>query len=169
MAGFSKKTLPSITPFLWFDGQAEEAARFYVSIFPSGKLIETRHYGEAGPRPAGSVMTVTFELLGQHFIALNGGPQFQFNPAVSFFVECATQAEVDHLWEKLLEGGKPVQCGWLTDKYGLAWQIVPEALGRMLQDEDKARANRVMTAMMGMVKLDIAELERAFHDNKAAA
>ncbi|HEY1723550.1 MAG TPA: VOC family protein [Magnetospirillaceae bacterium] len=163
MAGFRNSDSPSITPFLWFDDQAEEAARFYVSIFPAGKLIETRYYGEAAPRPAGSVMTVTFELFGQTFIALNGGSQFQFNPAVSFFVEIETQAEVDHLWDSLLAGGKPMACGWLTDKYSLSWQIVPATLGRMLQDKDKTRANRAMQAMMGMVKLDIAALERAYN------
>ena len=169
MTGFRKDRLPSITPFLWFDGQAEEAARFYASIFPTGKVIETLYYGEAGPGDAGSVMAVTFELLGQRFIALNGGAQFQFNPAISFFIECDTQAEIDHLWNSLRDGGKPMQCGWLTDKFGVCWQVVPRMLLPMHRDTDTARASRVMRAMMGMVKLDIAELERAYHGDKAAA
>ena len=161
--------MSSITPFLWFDGKAEEAARFYASIFPSARILETRHYGEAGPGPEGSVMAVTLELLGQRFIALNGGPQFQFSPAVSFFVECDTEAELDDLWGRLLEGGKPIQCGWLTDRYGLTWQIVPKRLGAMLQDPDAARAARVMRTMMSMVKLDVAELERAYAGARSAA
>jgi predicted 3-demethylubiquinone-9 3-methyltransferase (glyoxalase superfamily) len=161
--------MQSVAPFLWFDNQAEEAVRFYLSIFPSGKLIETTYYGDAGPRPKGSVMTVTFELLGQHFIALNGGSHFQFNPAVSFFIECDTQAEVDDLWDKLGDGGQPIQCGWITDKYGLTWQVVPRALLRMIQDKDAAKADRAMTAMMGMVKLDLAALERAWRGDQDAA
>jgi predicted 3-demethylubiquinone-9 3-methyltransferase (glyoxalase superfamily) len=151
-----------ITPFLWFDGQAEEAARFYASMFERSKVKEVTRYNAAGPGPEGSVMTVVFELEGLEFCALNGGPQFKFTPAISLVVHCETQAEVDRLWAKLSEGGAPVQCGWITDRFGLSWQIVPNALGRMLQDPDPARAKRVMAAMLGMVKLDIAGLERAY-------
>ena len=155
-----------ITPFLWFDDQAEEAARFYVSIFKNSKIGSvTRYEGEAAQvsgRPAGSVMTVAFQLDGQEFIALNGGPQYTFSPAISFMVNCKTQEEVDELWEKLSAGGEQVQCGWLTDKYGVSWQITPTVLMEMLQDKDPERAQRVMHAMLQMKKLDIAALQRAY-------
>jgi predicted 3-demethylubiquinone-9 3-methyltransferase (glyoxalase superfamily) len=152
-----------ITPFLTFDGKADEATKFYTSIFPSAKVIETYRYGDAGPGPKGEVMMTCFELLGQRFFALNG-PSSQPSFAMSLFVECETQAEVDTLWDKLTaDGGKPIQCGWLTDKYGITWQIVPKILPALIQDKDPAKATRVMKAMMGMVKLDIAELQRAYN------
>jgi predicted 3-demethylubiquinone-9 3-methyltransferase (glyoxalase superfamily) len=154
--------MQKITPFLWFDDKADEAARFYTSIFKNSTIGEVRRYGDAGPRPKGSVMSVSFNLDGQEFIALNGGPHFTFTPAVSMFVNCETQQEVDELWEKLCEGGEPVRCGWLKDRYGLSWQIVPSALGRMLQDEDAARSRRVMEAMMKMIKLDVSALRHAY-------
>lgn len=154
--------MQKITPFLWFDGKAEEAMNFYVSVFESGKIGSVTRYGDAGPGPKGTVMTATFELEGQEFIALNGGPEFKFTPAISFVVNCGTQAEVDRLWEKLSAGGAIQQCGWLTDRYGLSWQIVPTVLGRLLQDPDPAKANRVMKAMLQMVKLDIARLQQAY-------
>ena len=155
--------MQKITPCLWFDGKAEEAMKFYLSIFKNGKVTNVMHYGEAGPGPKGSVLAVTFELEGQEFMGLNGGSGYHFTPAISMFVKCKTQAEVDHYWEKLLAGGgKPVQCGWLTDKYGVSWQIVPAALGDMLQDKDAVKAQRAMQAMMKMVKLDIAVLEKAY-------
>ena len=151
-----------ITPFLWFNGNAEEAMNFYVSIFKNSKVGRVSRYGEAGPGPKGSVMSCTFTLNGQEFFALNGGPQYQFTPAISFFVDCETQKEVDELWEKLSAGGSKDRCGWLRDKFGLSWQIIPSALGRMLNDKDPARANRVMNAMLQMQKIDIAGLQRAY-------
>jgi predicted 3-demethylubiquinone-9 3-methyltransferase (glyoxalase superfamily) len=154
--------MQKITPFLWFDGKAEEAMHFYTSIFPDSKTTALTRYGEAGPGPKGSVMTTAFELCGQEFIALNGGPHYQFTPAISFVVSCRTQEEIDHYWSKLVAGGKALQCGWLTDKYGVSWQIVPAAMGEMLQDKDAAKSRRVMAAMMPMVKLDLAELQRAY-------
>jgi predicted 3-demethylubiquinone-9 3-methyltransferase (glyoxalase superfamily) len=155
--------MQKISTCLWFDGKAEEAMTFYLSIFKNGKVVNVMHYGEAGPGPKGSVLAVTFELEGQEIIGLNGGPHFQFTPAISMFVKCQTQAEVDHYWEKLLAGGgKPQQCGWLTDKFGVSWQIVPTALGDMLRDKDAAKAQRAMQAMLQMVKLDIATLKKAF-------
>jgi predicted 3-demethylubiquinone-9 3-methyltransferase (glyoxalase superfamily) len=154
--------MQKITPCLWFDGQAEEAARFYISIFPNSKINKVTHYGEGAPRPKGSVLTVLFELDGQEFLALNGGPEFQFTEAVSFIVNCETQQEVDRMWEKLSKGGKEVQCGWLTDRYGLSWQIVPTAVGKMLADPDPRRVERVFRAIMGMKKLDIKGLEEAY-------
>ena len=153
--------MPQITPFLWFNDNAEEAVNFYVSIFKDAKILEVARYGEAGPGPKGSVMTMKFRLNGLEFAALNGGPHFTFTPAISFVVNCENQAEVDHHWDKLLEGGKPMQCGWLTDKYGLSWQITPTILPKLLQDKDPAKAKRVMEAMMKMVKLDIPTLEAA--------
>jgi predicted 3-demethylubiquinone-9 3-methyltransferase (glyoxalase superfamily) len=153
--------MQQITPFLWFNDNAEEAVNHYLSIFKDGKILHVARYGEAGPGPKGSVMIMKFQLNGLEFTALNGGPVYTFNPAVSFVVNCETQAEVDHHWDKLVEGGKPIQCGWLVDKYGLSWQIVPTALPRLLQDPDPAKANRVMQAMMKMIKLDIAALENA--------
>jgi predicted 3-demethylubiquinone-9 3-methyltransferase (glyoxalase superfamily) len=150
--------MQKITPFLWFDGTAEEAMKFYVSIFRNAKVVNV------SPGPNGKVMSATFELDGQRFNALNGGPMYQFTPAVSFFVSCETQEEVDHHWDSLLAGGKPLQCGWLTDKFGVTWQIVPTILGKYLGDQDRAKAGRVMKAMMQMVKLDIAGLERAYEE-----
>ncbi len=154
-----------ITPFLWFDGQAEEAAGFYTSIFRDSKIKHVSRYGEGAPLPAGTVMTVSFVLFGQEFVALNGGPQFKFTPAVSFLVRCESQEEVDHYWDRLLDGGQAMACGWLTDKYGLAWQIVPAVFLDFIQDKDQAKVNRVMQAMMQMVKFDIAAL-RAAYDGK---
>ncbi|SRR5258708_23118585 len=156
--------MQKITPFLWFDGKAEEAMNFYTSIFKNSKLLNIMRYGEAGPGPKGSVMSATFELDGQEFIALNGGPQFTFSPAISFFIHCKTQEEIDELWEKLLEGGKSHGCGWIQDKYGVSWQVVPDALGELLQDKDTAKSKRVMEAMLKMDKLDIKTLEEA-HDS----
>ncbi len=150
-----------ITPFLWFDNEAEEAARFYTSIFKNSKIGKTSRYGEGAPRPKGSVMTVEFELDGQKFIALNGGPIYKFSEAVSFVVSCETQVEIDEFWSKLSAGGQEIQCGWLKDQFGLTWQIVPSALGRLLEQKDPVRSQRVMAAMMQMVKLDIAKLEAA--------
>jgi predicted 3-demethylubiquinone-9 3-methyltransferase (glyoxalase superfamily) len=150
-----------ITPFLWFDGDAEEAARFYTSIFKNSKIGEITRYGEAGPGRMGSVMSVVFQLEGQDFFALNGGPQFTFSPAISFLVNCKTQDEVDELWKKLSEGGQKQQCGWLKDKFGVSWQIVPSVLSEMLNDRDATKAQRTMKAMMQMKKLDIAGLKRA--------
>lgn len=153
--------MQKISPFLWFDTQAEEAANFYVSIFKNAKITKIARCGEAGPGPQGSVMTVGFELEGQSFTALNGGPLFKFNEAISFVVDCGTQEEVDHYWDKLLAGGQAQQCGWLKDRYGLSWQIVPRILIELMSGPDPAAAQRVMQAMLGMVKLDIAGLKRA--------
>ena len=151
-----------ITPFLWFDGKAEEAMNFYVSIFKNSKVVQLTRYGDAGPGPKGTVMSAIFQLEGQEFYALNGGPQFKFSPAISLFVNCETQQEVDELWDKLSAGGATNRCGWLDDKFGLTWQIIPTTLGRLLQDKDAAKANRVMKAMMQMDKTDIARLEQAY-------
>ena len=153
--------MQKITPFLWFDASAEEAVNFYVSIFPDSRVVSMSRYGEGGPGPKGQVMSATFELAGQRFMALNGGPRFTFTEAISLFVNVETQAELDDLWSKLLEGGQPQHCGWLKDKFGLSWQIVPSILGAMLQDKDPVRSKRVMQALLRMVKLDIAELKRA--------
>jgi len=153
--------MQKITPFLWFDNQAEEAMNFYTSIFKNSKVGRVSRYGDAGPGPKGAVMSATFQLEGQEFMALNGGPLFQFTAAVSFFVNCETQEEVDHFWEKLSAGGKQEQCGWLKDKFGLSWQIVPSILGKLLGDKDPAKASRVMQAMLQMIKLDIAALKKA--------
>jgi predicted 3-demethylubiquinone-9 3-methyltransferase (glyoxalase superfamily) len=150
-----------ITPFLWFDGQAEEAANFYVSIFKNSKILNLAHYGEAGPGPKGSVMLATFQIEGQKFMALNGGPHYTFSPAISFYVDCETQAEVDELWEKLTAGGSDVQCGWLRDKFGVSWQIIPKTLIELMQDKDPVKSQRVFKAMLGMIKIDIAGLKRA--------
>jgi predicted 3-demethylubiquinone-9 3-methyltransferase (glyoxalase superfamily) len=154
--------MQKITPFLWFDGKAEEAMTFYTSVFKNAQVISISRYGDAGPAPKGTVITATFELEGQRFIALNGGPHYTFSPAISFFVNCETQEEVDELWDKLVEGGEPQRCGWLKDKYGLSWQIVPTALGVMLQDKDPGKSSRVMKAMLQMVKLDISALQQAY-------
>lgn len=154
--------MQKITPCLWFDGKAEEAMNFYTSIFKNSKKGNITHYGEVGPGPAGSVMSVTFQLDGQEFIALNGGPQFTFTPAVSLFVNCETQEEIDELWEKLSEGGEKLHCGWLTDKFGVSWQIIPSALGEMLQDRSVEKSQRVMQAMLQMDKIDIQKLKHAY-------
>lgn len=151
-----------ITPFLWFDGQAEEAVKFYTSIFKNSKISAVTHYGEAGPGAKGTAMTVVFKLDGQEFIALNGGPEFKFTEAISFVVNCETQKEIDEFWQKLSDGEKEVQCGWLKDKYGLSWQIVPTELGTMMQDKDPEKTNRVMNAILHMVKIDIKRLQQAY-------
>ncbi|MCI0565483.1 MAG: VOC family protein [Nitrososphaera sp.] len=161
-----KTIIQKITPFLWFDDNAEAAAKFYTSIFKNSRIIEVARYGDAGAevsgRQKGTVMTVTFELEGQRFMALNGGPVFKISPAISFFVSCETQQEVDDFWEKLSEGGEIVQCGWLKDKYGVSWQIVPTVLGEMLHDKDAKKSERVMEAMLQMKKLDIQGLKKAY-------
>ena len=154
--------MQKITPFLWFDGKAEEAMNFYISIFKNSKIVSVSRYGEGGPGPKGTVMTGTFQLEGQQFMALNGGPHFTFSPAISFFVNCETQHEVDELWEKLADGGEEQRCGWLKDKYGVSWQIVPSVLGKLLQDKDAKKSKRVMKAMLGMNKLDIEDLKKAY-------
>jgi predicted 3-demethylubiquinone-9 3-methyltransferase (glyoxalase superfamily) len=154
--------MKKITPFLWFDNKAEEAAKFYVSIFTNSKINSIARYGEAGPGPKGSVMIVTFNLNGQEFIGLNGGPQFKFTEAISFVVNCETQNEVDGLWDKLSEGGEKGQCGWLKDKYGLSWQIVPTVLGELMQSKDVGKSKKVMEAMLKMSKLDIEALKKAY-------
>ena len=154
--------MQKIVPFLWFDGKAEEAMNFYVSVFKRSKVVRVSRYGDAGPGPKGSVMSCTFQLEGQDFYALNGGPQFKFTPAISLFVNCETQQEVDELWEKLSAGGRADQCGWLQDKYGLSWQIIPTALGRMLNDNDAKKANAAMRAMLQMKKIDIQGLQQAY-------
>jgi predicted 3-demethylubiquinone-9 3-methyltransferase (glyoxalase superfamily) len=151
-----------IVPSLWFDTQAEEAAKFYVSIFKDSKIKDVARYGSAGPRPEGTVMTVDFQLAGQDFNAINGGPEFKFTEATSLLVNCKTQAEVDELWQKLGAGGEPGPCGWLKDKYGLSWQIVPVALGEMLSDPDPVKSQRVMAAMLQMSKIDVAQLRAAY-------
>jgi predicted 3-demethylubiquinone-9 3-methyltransferase (glyoxalase superfamily) len=153
--------MQKISPFLWFDGNAEEAANFYVSIFKDSTILKIARYGEAGPGPAGSVMVVNFQIEGQDFIALNGGPLFKFTEAISFVINCRTQEEVDHYWNKLTAGGQESQCGWLKDKYGLSWQVTPTILGELLADKDQKKAQRVMQAMLQMKKIDIAELKRA--------
>jgi predicted 3-demethylubiquinone-9 3-methyltransferase (glyoxalase superfamily) len=154
--------MQKITPFLWFDANAEEAVAFYTSIFPNSSVQQIERYGKDNSGPEGTVMLIAFTLNGQAFNALNGGPVYQFNPAISFLVSCEDQAEVDHYWEHLTEGGQEVQCGWLTDKYGVSWQIVPKALDEMLADPDPRKAYRAMQAMLKMVKLDIAGLKKAF-------
>jgi predicted 3-demethylubiquinone-9 3-methyltransferase (glyoxalase superfamily) len=153
--------MQKITPFLWFDNNAEEAMNFYTSVFRNSKVGEIRRCGDAGAGPKGSVLTATFQLEGQEFMALNGGPHFAFTPAISFFVNCETQQELDELWGKLLAGGAAMQCGWLKDKFGLSWQIIPKALGEMLGDKDAKKSQRVMSAMMKMVKIDVEGLKRA--------
>ena len=154
--------MQKISPFLWFDGKAEEAAEFYISVFPNSKIGDILRNGPDGPGPQGSVLTVAFELDGQKFTALNGGPHYKFSPATSFVVNCETQDEVDYYWEKLSAGGKTMQCGWLDDKYGVTWQVVPSVLVKMLQDKDAEKARRVLQTMMQMVKLDIKPLQQAY-------
>lgn len=154
--------MQQITPFLWFDNQAEEAANFYVSIFKNSKILDVQRYGEAGPGPKGTVMVMSFELNGQKFTALNGGPVFKFNESVSFVIDCKDQAEVDHFWNKLTsDGGQESMCGWLKDKWGLSWQVVPKALIEALSDKDPKRAQRAMQAMMQMKKIDIQKIKDA--------
>ena len=159
--------MQKITPFLWFNDNAGEAVEFYTSIFKKSKVLKVARYGKGGAqasgRPPGSVMTIEFEIEGQRFIALNGGPVFKFNEAVSFVVNCKTQREIDYYWKKLTAGGQEVQCGWLKDKYGVSWQIVPTILGRLMRGKDSAKSERVMAAVLRMVKLDIKTLERAYH------
>jgi len=151
-----------ITPFLWFDDNAEEATNFYTSIFKNSKILSIKRYGDAGPGPKGSVMTASFELDGQEFVALNGGPRFKFTEAISFVVKCETQDDVDYYWDKLLEGGQPQACGWLKDKFGLSWQIVPNAFFKLVGDSDPEKVSRVMQAMLGMIKFDVAKLQEAY-------
>jgi predicted 3-demethylubiquinone-9 3-methyltransferase (glyoxalase superfamily) len=154
--------MQKITPFLWFNDQAEEAMHFYVSIFKNSKVGHVTRCGEAGPGPKGAVMSATFQLEGQDFMALNGGPHFSFTPAISMFVNCETQAEVDELWEKLSAGGSKERCGWLKDKYGLSWQIIPSALGKLMGDKNPAKAKSVMNAMLQMNRMDIKTLQQAY-------
>ena len=161
-----RKTMQKIAPFLWFDNQAEDAVKFYVSIFRNSKIGSITRYEEeaakASGRPKGSVMTVAFELAGQEFVALNGGPLFKFSEAISFVVNCETQEEVDHFWEKLSAGGQEVQCGWLKDRFGVSWQVVPTVLGEMLQDKDREKSKRVMAAMLKMKRINIEALKKAY-------
>jgi predicted 3-demethylubiquinone-9 3-methyltransferase (glyoxalase superfamily) len=154
-------SMQKITPCLWFDTEGEEAAEFYTSIFPSSRIVEVTRYGSAGPRAEGSVMTVSFELDGQRFIALNGGPDFTFNEAISLEVDCDSQDEVDSYWNALTEGGEEGPCGWLKDRYGVSWQIVPKVLTQLISDPDQEKGQRVMAAMLQMRKIEIAELEKA--------
>jgi len=155
--------MQKITPFLWFDGNAEDAILFYATVFKDAKVLNTSRYGELGPGPAGSLMTGTIELSGQEFMVLNGGPQFKFTEAISFFLRCETQQEIDEYWEKLSAGGEQLPCGWLKDKFGLCWQIVPAVLEKMLNDKDPRRSQRVMHAMLKMRKLDIETLKQAYN------
>jgi predicted 3-demethylubiquinone-9 3-methyltransferase (glyoxalase superfamily) len=161
-----KRISKKFTPHLWFEDNAEEAAKFYTSIFKNSRVIDITHYGESAAevsgRPKGTVMTVTFELEGQQFIALNGGPIFKFSPAISFLVSCETQQEIDDLWEKLSEGGEQEQCGWLKDKFGVSWQIVPSILGKMIHHKDVNKSERVIKAFLQMKKLDIQNLQKAY-------
>jgi len=161
--------MPKITTFLTFSSRAEEAVDFYTSVFPDSRIVNSTRYGDAGPLPAGTFMSAQFELLGQKFIALNGGESFTFAQGISLFVSCDTQDEIDELWEKLSEGGEQGPCGWLTDKFGVSWQVVPRQLGEMLQDEDPAKAQRVMNAMLQMRKIDIDELQGAYDGEPAPA
>ena len=156
------KITQKITPFLWFDNKAEEAANFYVSIFKNSKIVNIARYGEAGPGPKGTVMVIEFQLEGQEFAALNDGPPFKFTEAISFVVNCETQEEVDEYWKKLSAGGEESRCGWLKDKFGLSWQVVPRVLNEMLQDKDPEKSQRVMKAMLQMDKIDIAALQKAY-------
>lgn len=153
--------MQEIIPFLWFDQQAEEAANFYISVFKNSRIVNIARCGDAGPGPKGAAMTVTFELADQRFIALNGGPQFKFSEAISLLINCETQQEVDDLWEKLSAGGEKSRCGWLKDKFGLSWQVIPTALGELLQDKDPKKSQRVMQAMLQITKIDIAGLQQA--------
>ena len=155
--------MQKITPFLWFNDNAEEAVKFYVSIFPNSRIVNESRYGDVGPGPKGQIMTMTFELAGQRFMALNGGPQFRFTEAISLLVNVESQAELDQIWNKLLQGGgQPSQCGWLKDRFGLSWQVVPAKLGQMMTDKDPEKSKRVMEALLQMQKLDIPALEEAY-------
>lgn len=154
--------MQKITPFLWFDNNLEEAINFYVSIFKNSKIVHIARHGDGGPSTQGTVTTATFQLEGQEFFALNGGPHFTFSPAISFFVDCKSQEEVDELWQKLSEGGEPQRCGWLKDKFGLSWQIIPSVLGELMGDKDAVKAQRVMQAMLQMDKIEIATLKQAY-------
>ena len=154
--------MQKITPYLWFDDQAEEAVHFYTSVFNNSQITGITRYGDGGQKPEGSIMTVSFQLEGQDFVALNGGPQFSFSPAISLFVNCENQAEVDRLWQQLTEGGEEEQCGWLKDKYGVSWQIIPTELIELLNSPDAEKSQRAMQAMLKMVKIDIAEIRRAY-------
>jgi predicted 3-demethylubiquinone-9 3-methyltransferase (glyoxalase superfamily) len=154
--------MQKITPFLWFDNNAEEAVNFYTSVFKNSKIKKVSRYGDTGPGPKGSVLVMNFEIEGQQFSALNGGPAFKFTPAISLMVNCKTQDEVDELWEKLSAGGRTDQCGWLQDKFGLSWQITPTILGEMIADKDPVKSNRVMAAMMKMTKIDMKKLQEAY-------
>ena len=156
--------MQKITPFLWFDDKAEEAMNFYCSIFKNSRIVTITRYGDAGPGPKGTVMTGTFQIEGQDFYALNGGPLFTFTPAISFFVNCETQAEVNELWEKLSAGGEKSRCGWLKDKFGISWQIIPSALGKLLHDKDPKKSGRVMKAMLQMDKIVIETLQKAYDE-----
>ncbi|MEV0390401.1 VOC family protein [Nonomuraea sp. NPDC050643] len=153
--------MQKITTYLWFDNQAEEAATFYTSLFADSRILDVRRYGDAGPGPAGTAMMVSFELAGQRFLALNGGPEFTFTEAISLYVDCESQAEVDELWAKLTEGGQESQCGWLKDRWGLSWQIIPRRMHELLSDPDPAAAQQAMKAMLGMRKIDVRALEEA--------
>jgi predicted 3-demethylubiquinone-9 3-methyltransferase (glyoxalase superfamily) len=159
--------MQKISPFLWFDNQAEEAARFYISIFKNSRILNINHYGEEGPGKPGTIMTIVFQLEGQEFTALNGGPEFKFTPAISFYVDCDSQEEVDELWEKLSEGGEKGQCGWLTDKYGVCWQIVPTLLIALMQDKDEEKSRRVTHALLQMTKIDIEKIKQAYEHKPA--
>jgi len=154
--------MQKITPCMWFDDQAEEAVNFYISIFRDSKILNVTRYGDAGPGPKGEVMYIMFQIEGQEFMALNGGPHFSFTPAISFFVNCETQEEVDELWEKLVDGGEEEQCGWLKDKYGVSWQIIPSGLVEMLYGEENEKSRRAMEAMLQMQKIDIEEIRKAY-------
>lgn len=154
--------MQKISPCLWFEGGAEEAVNYYVSVFKSARITEIMRHTESSPGPAGSVLAILFELEGEDFMALNGGSEFKFTPAISMFIKCETQAEIDHYWDKLMDGGESMACGWLTDRFGVTWQIAPRRLLKMLQDPDPVKADRTMKAMMGMIKLDIAALDRAY-------
>jgi predicted 3-demethylubiquinone-9 3-methyltransferase (glyoxalase superfamily) len=154
--------MQKIAPFLWFDGKAEEAMNFYTSIFKNSKCLSVSRYGDAGPGPKGSVMVAAFELDGQEFVALNGGPQFTFSPAISFVVNCENQQEIDEMWEKLSDGGTRQQCGWLQDRFGVSWQIVPHNIGKLVSAATPEKSNRVMAALMQMEKIDVGKLEEAY-------
>ena len=154
--------MQKITPFLWFNDNAEEAVSFYMSVFPDSRIVHSSRTGDAGPGPKGKILVMTFELAGQRFMALNGGPQFKFTEAISLLVNVESQAELDAIWAKLVDGGSPQACGWLKDRFGLSWQIVPSMLGDLMSDKDAAKSSRVMQALLKMVKLDIAELKRAY-------
>jgi len=157
--------MPKITPFLWFDNNAEEAANFYVSVFKDSKILSVSRYGDAGPGPKGAIMVAEFQIQGQEFVALNGGPRFKFTEAISFVVNCETQEEVDYFWERLSDGGEKSHCGWLKDKFGLWWQVVPTELGKLMSDSDPEKVKRVTQAMLQMDKIDVEPLQRAYEAN----